>query len=245
MNDDRLPVASGRETWAWLRRQLGTMAALDWRLGLAGLLAVPSYVLALRWYLPRSAPVYARERAAVGARAQLLVESMQGVRTVHAYRLQQRHLHDLDRASVTARDLEVGVFTLFTRFVGPINRSEFVGLGAILAVGFWLVSAGAVTVGETAAAAGSAGARALEESALAATRGRTVLIVAHRLTQAASADRVVVLEHGRIVEQGPHAELVAAGGRYAELWRAWESRTPTATSVVRRGSSSACAAVTR
>jgi ATP-binding cassette subfamily C protein len=44
------------------------------------------------------------------------------------------------------------------------------------------------------------------------------------LTQAAAADRVVVLEHGRIVEQGPHADLVAAGGRYAELWSAWEGR---------------------
>jgi ATP-binding cassette subfamily C protein len=79
---------------------------------------------------------------------------------------------------------------------------------------------------EATAEAGSAGARALEESAYAATAGRTVLIVAHRLTQAAAADRVVVLEHGVIVEQGRHADLVAAGGRYARLWSAWESRAP-------------------
>jgi ATP-binding cassette subfamily C protein len=52
-----------------------------------------------------------------------------------------------------------------------------------------------------------------------------VLIVAHRLTQAASADRIIVLEHGEIVESGPHAELVAAQGRYAQLWSAWETRS--------------------
>nr|WP_308016524.1 ABC transporter ATP-binding protein [Jidongwangia harbinensis] len=425
---------------------LAAMVGLDWRLGLAGALAVPSYVLGLRWYLPRSAPWYARERAAVAARSQLLVETMQGAPTVHAYRREAQHLRDIDGASARVRDLEVGVFRLFTRFGGRINRSEFVGLAAILTAGFLLVDAGAVTVGETAAAAvlfhrlfnpvamimftfddvqsagaslarlvgvrnlegedhpprpdgrpadaglelrrvhfsydgrtpvlrdvslrvrpgervalvgstgagkttvasiaagilrpgsgtalvggvpvaelppsvvavvsqethvfagpliedlrlarpgatgdevaaalatvgaldwvrelpegeatvvgeggraltaaraqqlalarlvlvdpavavldeataeaGSAGARALEEAALAATRGRTTLIVAHRLTQAAAADRVVVLEHGTVVETGTHAELVAAGGRYARLWSAWSARTPVVT----------------
>jgi len=418
---------------------LAAMAGIDWRLGLAGALSVPMYVLALRWYLPRAAPRYAEERIAVADRSQLLVESLQGLRTVHAYRLEGPHLAAVGAASGRARDVSVGVFTLFTRFVGRVNRAEFAGLSAILVVGFLLVRSGAITVGQTAAAAvlfhrlfnpigmllftfddlqaaaaslarlvgvtaldagrrpaavapadatlelddvrfsyaegtpvlhgvslrvapgervalvgstgagkttaasiaagvlrpgsgralvggvpvaelprsqvaiisqethvfagplaedlrlarpdatepelsaalamvgaldwvvdlpeglatvvgegghqltaaqaqqvalarlvlldppvavldeataeaGSAGARVLEEAAAAATKGRTVLVVAHRLTQAASADRVIVLEHGAIAESGTHAGLVAAGGRYAELWAAWQAR---------------------
>ena len=47
---------------------------------------------------------------------------------------------------------------------------------------------------------------------------RTTVLIAHRLDTAKRADRIVVVEHGAIVEDGPHDALVAQGGRYAELW---------------------------
>lgn len=421
-----------------------TMIGIDWRLGLAGMVALPMYVMALRWYLPKSAPMYAAERVAMGERAQALISSMQGAKTVRAYGLEEAHLGEIDRASARAKDIGIDVFRMFTRFGSRSNRAECVGLSVILLVGFLLVRGDIVSVGETTAAAllfhrlfnpigtllfsfddiqsagaslarlvgvidieddrpvgtgavptdrslevkdlrhsydnehevlhgvslgvddgqtvalvgstgagkstiasiaagsvtatsgsvriggagldelgadglrrhiaiisqevhvfagpliedlrlaapestqdtviaalatvgasswvdaladgvdtlvgeggheltaaqsqqlalarlvlanpsvavldeataeaGSSGARDLEAAASAATKGRSTLIVAHRLTQAAAADRVIVLEHGQILEEGPHAELVAAGGRYAELWEAWERR---------------------
>ncbi|MGY0489200.1 ABC transporter ATP-binding protein [Streptomyces sp. WG-D5] len=64
-------------------------------------------------------------------------------------------------------------------------------------------------------------ARHTERALAAVLRGRTVIAVAHRLSTAHDADRVAVMEDGRLTELGPHAELVAADGAYAELWRSW------------------------
>ncbi|SCG47489.1 ABC transporter ATP-binding protein [Micromonospora rifamycinica] len=428
----------------------GTMIGIDWRLGLAGAVAVPLYVLGARWYLPRAAPAYAAERVAIAQRSQQFVESVQGIRTVHAYRLEDRHLAGITAASARARDISTGVFALYTRLVGRVNGAELAGLGAVLVVGFLLVRQGAVTLGEVSAAAlllhrlfgpvlqlmvtvdkaqeagaslarlvgvlgadpgrdaggtapsahdlvltgvgfsydgatpvlrdvslrvgpgrlvalvgstgagkttvasiaagvlrpgrgtatlggvpvtelpartialvsqethvfagtlredlllarpratpdeltaalarvdaltwalalpdgldtvvgegghpltpaqaqqlalarvvlldpavvvldeataeaGSAGARDLEQAAAAALEGRTALVVAHRLTQAVTADHVIVMERGGIVESGPHGELVGAGGSYARLWAAWAARATTGPKAARTG----------
>ena len=79
-----------------------------------------------------------------------------------------------------------------------------------------------VIMDEATAEAGSAGAEALEEAAAEVTRRRTALIVAHRLDQAARADSIAVMDNGRVVEQGSHHELLDYGGRYKQLWTAWQ-----------------------
>ncbi|WP_448330316.1 ABC transporter ATP-binding protein [Streptomyces sp. DSM 41534] len=68
-------------------------------------------------------------------------------------------------------------------------------------------------------------ARRLERSLGALLEGRTVIAIAHRLHTAHDADRVAVMENGRITELGPHDELVARGGAYAALWESWHGRT--------------------
>jgi ATP-binding cassette subfamily B protein len=59
--------------------------------------------------------------------------------------------------------------------------------------------------------------RSVQAALESAMRGRTTLVIAHRLATVQQADRILVLDHGRLVEQGSHAELVKLGGIYARL----------------------------
>ncbi|MGW0488064.1 ABC transporter ATP-binding protein [Streptomyces olivaceus] len=128
------------------------MFGLDWRLGLAGAGALPAYALALRWYLPRSAPLYQRQRVAQADRAQALISGLNGIDTVRAYRLEGAFREQVTRESWRVRQLGVEVFRFFGRFVGRENRAEFIGLTLILLVGYALLEADAATLGEVSAA---------------------------------------------------------------------------------------------
>jgi ABC-type multidrug transport system fused ATPase/permease subunit len=61
-----------------------------------------------------------------------------------------------------------------------------------------------------------------------ALEGRTAVVIAHRLSTVRAADLILVIEAGRVVERGTHAELLAAGGRYAELHRTQFDQPPLA-----------------
>ena len=61
-------------------------------------------------------------------------------------------------------------------------------------------------------------------------KGRTVITIAHRLSTIRSADKIIVLKGGVVAEQGTHAQLMATGGVYAELYRI-QFNTPAATAV--------------
>ena len=72
---------------------------------------------------------------------------------------------------------------------------------------------------EATSALDSANERAIQAELKSAAAGKTALVVAHRLSTVVDAHQILVLEGGRIVERGTHAELLERGGRYAEMWR--------------------------
>ena len=81
---------------------------------------------------------------------------------------------------------------------------------------------------EATSALDSANERAIQAELQSAARNRSALVIAHRLSTVVDAHQILVMEAGRILERGTHAELVAAGGRYAEMWRLQQSSSEEA-----------------
>ena len=129
------------------------MFGLDWRLGVAGACALPAYALALRWYLPRSAPLYRARSEAQADRAQALISGLDGIATVRAYRLENAFRDRVTAESWRVRNIGIDVFRFFGRFIGRENRAEFIGLGLIIVVGYLLVTNGQSTLGQVSVAA--------------------------------------------------------------------------------------------
>ena len=128
------------------------MAALEIWYGLALLVLLPVYVLTVRWYLATGPRVYRAERAAMSGRAQQLLESQRGHATVVGLGLtEHRHRRVLDASwAVVAHSLRAR--TVQNMFFGRLNLAEFLGMGGILVVGFWLIGDGRSTVGAATAA---------------------------------------------------------------------------------------------
>lgn len=132
---------------------LGGIAVLDWRFLLAALLAVPVQAHTVRWYARGAAPVYARQRVAVGVLSHQLLDTIGAGATVRAFRLADDHLGRVGGKSQGAVDIALTAARLWTRFYARLNLAELIGLGAVLTTGFLLVRGGDVSVGTATAAA--------------------------------------------------------------------------------------------
>ncbi|WP_052961318.1 MULTISPECIES: ABC transporter ATP-binding protein [unclassified Leucobacter] len=129
------------------------LTAVDPWLALGALLAVPIQVWITVRFLRRSRPIYTRLRREEALRGQVIIDSVAGADTVRAHRLQQDRLGRIAEASLRAVETQREAARARNRFVGGLNLAEFVGLGAVLAIGFVRAGAGALSIGGVTAGA--------------------------------------------------------------------------------------------
>ena len=84
---------------------------------------------------------------------------------------------------------------------------------------------------EATSALDSANERAIQAELKGVARNKTTLVIAHRLSTVVDAHQILVMDQGRIIERGSHAELLAQDGRYAQMWRLQQSRAEAVSTV--------------
>ncbi|WP_297006091.1 ABC transporter ATP-binding protein [uncultured Corynebacterium sp.] len=122
-------------------------AILDPWLGLAALVALPVQLCAGRWFLRRSRPLYVRRQRMDAERGQALIESVTGAPTVRAHARETERLDLIAARSLASVEIGRAATTVRNVFNGGINAAEFLGLAAVVVVGFWRVDADLLTVG--------------------------------------------------------------------------------------------------
>jgi ATP-binding cassette, subfamily B, bacterial len=139
-----------------------------------------------------------------------------------AVRLALAQIGALERFAALPDGLETDVQTRGVRL--SAGERQLVGIARVA-----LANPAVIVLDEATSSLDPATEAAVERALAAVVEGRTVIIIAHRLSTAERADRVIVMHNGRVVETASHDELVAQGERYARLWASWQAGVAAGT----------------